>query len=215
MEVNLPIIADKLVTTVESEFIADVAAFSTQVYNSGIYVDEFENDSSIEALVIDDVYPLELLCIFCFKCQINHIKKTTQGVRIPTRLMPRQYAWVEIIQRNEHSIKIRLVPHLQQSTQVDGYLSAAQVFSRVKNSCSFYFGICDKCNSDCSGRTSCVRNYYKRTTCIDCSYRQFRWDSWNPFDNSIEEATKADLTFKVTIKEFDEMSICAKLHAPN
>ena len=214
MEVNLPIIAAKLVTTVESEIVADEAAFSTQVYNSGIYVDE--NDNKGEASLIDDVYPLELLCIFCFKCQINHIKKTTQGVRIPTRLMSRQYAWVEIIQRDKHSIKIRLVPHLQQSTQVNGYLSAAQVFSRVKNSCPFCFGICDRCNSNCSGSSSCVRNYYTRTTCIDCCYRQSRWDSWNPFDNSpIEEATKADLTFKVTIKEFDEMITCAKLHAPN
>lgn len=208
MEGNLPIIAAKLVTTVESEIVADEAAFSTQVYNSGIYVDDNEGEASL----IDEVYPLELLCIFCFKCQINHIKKTTQGVRIPTRLMPRQYAWVEIIQPREHSITIRLLPHIQQATQVNGCLSAAQVFSRVKNSCPFCF---DRCNSDGSGSSSCVRNYYTRTTCIDCSYRQFRWDFWNPFDNSIEEATKADLTFKVTIKEFDEMSTCAKLHAPN
>jgi hypothetical protein len=185
-----------LIPTAKSESIhtAKGEAISSNTAEFRAHVEGYINVAEASS-IMKEVYLPELLCIFCFDCKINHIKKTQQGVRLPTRLMSRQHVWVEITQLRAHSITIRLLPHIQQSTQVNGYLSAAQVFSRVKNSCPF-----------------CVCTHYMRTTCIDCSDRQFRWDSWNPFDNSIEEATNEDLTFEITIEEFSAMVECTKIH---
>jgi len=212
----------RIITSVKAEIISDTVN-SVCIYNCEFDAEEF--NTAIEACTIREVYPPELLCIFCFECKINYIKKTDQGVRIPARLMPRQYVWVEIVEHYGYKVKIMLLKNVN---VLDALTSAAKTFYRVKNACPFCVGKCNSmiCGEFCIGEcnrhvNNCHRygNHYRYSNCDcmcnGCSNRLIRWDDWNPFGHSIEEASNEDLTFEITIEEFSAMIECAKIHAPN